>query len=797
MPTKQLNEPYILDNFSSKDSKIKSNAIINGQDGYINKSLSQLSTLKAWAGDNTELIIGEFGLPQDRGVAETQLWKNFAKTILTAAEIDNIPVMYWASSHAFDNGAGGAYNLSIYDKFTTPGIWNSRGTYNELENHLTKSPKSGINYAYLEFGSTVIDPTLEDISYFAQKGIKNFRVPFNLSLLFDWSVATGFKIGGNLYLAKIELLLNLCQKCGITVMLDVHEYAKFGGDVTKNMVTGNRSQWTSFYTLFLQSKIRDAKGQTTLVMNHPALVSFNIMNEPAGVSPTIWETESQYYVDTLRDIGFTKEIVVALGDYSSLRNVYQLHAKPWIIDKKGGRITYDAHFYCDALVKNSGNEDGNNGYSGTYTNNYGGVTTGVSGATYAVNVNLPYSEYLAEAERNNIYAQISSDNNVSWNNYDVIQGGYSNTVASSTAKLHGTQGTDSFGSISLPLTVPATLTKAIIIITTEDNTGLPAVNPVQINGTPATLLSRVLTGSLKTYVYAFDNLPATPTLTVAGSPAYNVQVSYWSGLALNADILALNNINYAKRESGSYSNLAIGTQSKGSISLIVTSTQSAALQNIKTTGVYSENQLNLIGYRPNNSFVYSPEIYSEYRQNGDEDWFTAAKKWDTSCTCRQLAIEIPTLASNIVGAGSLVKKTPIQLATTGQLLDTRTFGLSQSTAIIGSYFLNNSQGTEFVNIPSGKIAKLNKVTFNVNSTTGTSPASTITIRKKTGATITDIATIAVPINTPATAGVAISGTIITAGSADVLTDNDQLFINVSGGSLVNLDFTVTASILIT
>jgi len=128
--------------------------------------------------------------------------------------------------------------------------------------------------------------------------------------------------------------------------------------------------------------------------------------------------------------------------------------------------------------------------------------------------------------------------------------------------------------------------------------------------------------------------------------------------------------------------------------------------------------------------------------------------------------------------------------------DIRSFKFSSGTGTIATHFADNNEDTEFVTLITGDVATVSKVTLNINATTGVNTASTITLRKKTGATIVDFATITVPANATITNGVAIAGTVITAASANILTDNDQLLVNISGGSLTALDFTINTLITI-
>lgn len=128
--------------------------------------------------------------------------------------------------------------------------------------------------------------------------------------------------------------------------------------------------------------------------------------------------------------------------------------------------------------------------------------------------------------------------------------------------------------------------------------------------------------------------------------------------------------------------------------------------------------------------------------------------------------------------------------------DVRGFNFSTGTGTIATHFADNNEDTEFVMLLADDVASVAKVSLNINATTGVNTAATITLSKKTGVTVTPFATIAVPANATVTNGVAIAGTIITAANANVLTDNDQLLVVISGGSLTALDFSINTLIRI-
>lgn len=122
---------------------------------------------------------------------------------------------------------------------------------------------------------------------------------------------------------------------------------------------------------------------------------------------------------------------------------------------------------------------------------------------------------------------------------------------------------------------------------------------------------------------------------------------------------------------------------------------------------------------------------------------------------------------------------------------TEQFGFVTGTATVGDHFIDNVEGTYYLQIPfSYSTGRLETATLYINS--GQFPATATTVklvRKPLGsATLTDIASFAVPASENG-AGGAIFNTI---GSLN-LNQNDKLFVNISQ-NCPDVDFTIGANI---
>lgn len=378
MPVKKIqsNAPTTLPIISKDQQKIDFS--IRNADAYQARVISDLKRFRKWAGKDAKLILGETGLPNNEAIKSSE-WSKMLDTVLTTARSENISFFYWGLFHKNNN-----YNLNPYN-------WNSNkyeDTYlsSSLEKHLDAN-FSGINYAYLEFDDPYIVETIniEHIQFLKSKGVKNIRLPIRLDYIYEFGSSTpkttlNLGLTGQGHIDEITKFLNLCYESGIQVLVEVHNYSEYGkGIVANRLGPSTRVNWHKAYTALLTAPIKWNDGSFIKLMDHSALVMFGLMNEPNfTVGETAgWEIESQTLVDLLRNnIKFKKDIVVNIGGYSSLLNLFGDHPNGTWINDPLSKTWYDGHQYFDYTNSPFPNQGIYNG--STYTGELAQATSIVS-----------------------------------------------------------------------------------------------------------------------------------------------------------------------------------------------------------------------------------------------------------------------------------------------------------------------------------------------------------------------------------------------------------------------------------
>ncbi|MBN8959443.1 MAG: cellulase family glycosylhydrolase [Rhizobiales bacterium] len=127
----------------------------------------------------------------------------------------------------------------------------------------------GMNLAGAEFGNgsrygyDYIYPTAEELDYFKAEGMDLIRLPFR------WERVQP-ALGGELNpeeVGRIVTFLNEAQARGIHVVLDVHNYGRYNGQVIGSDIVPV-SAFGDFWSK-LSSALKD----------HPAIYGFGLMNE--------------------------------------------------------------------------------------------------------------------------------------------------------------------------------------------------------------------------------------------------------------------------------------------------------------------------------------------------------------------------------------------------------------------------------------------------------------------------------------------------------------------------------------
>jgi Cellulase (glycosyl hydrolase family 5) len=621
MPVKKQPNKFQSDYFYTypNSSPLVSSTMLYKKDQYIGRCLKILTKCKAWAGAEAKIIMGEMALPAHRTGIEARQWQHALDCLYAVCQAENIPVFYWSSGHGWGDGTPGrpVYFLAPFYKSLTG--WEKTYHSPTIYKYGTGTG-NGVNYGWIDYNQDLPASVL-DMAFHKQQNIHYIRFQIENQNFANWP-DTGVLIpSSKIYIDKVFKTLNACQQVGMKVMIDPHDYAKWGKDGDIVIGPTNRTKFHDFYRLLLNLEREDNNGTLVKLKDHPAVFMIDVVNEPCdysdplGIKPSEklvnWELESQLLVDVIRSEGFNREIAVPLMGYCGVEGAEKQHPNgPWIKDIYDGKIWYDMHQYF----------------------------------AFEGGDLLSYDGNLQNAQ---------NDPALAGNDW----GYYSNNKAISSAKLMGSKGLVVLGNGSQnSFNVPAGTTKTTIVVSAQDQVFLlPANNPIKINGQIPVLLAKIETSYHSLYVYEFDNLPVgNNNITVLSSnqSVENcIQFQFWSGLKLGASVtknVVISSDGYGKSNPhGGVSKF------EGSVSLLVTSLQGGYVQNVRD-GVYLDSVIKEIAYTNHPNNVHSPSIYTKYRQNSDRSVFTSNNYWDKEVNVRMLSVEFQTDDYKILPPNSVV-----------------------------------------------------------------------------------------------------------------------------------------------
>lgn len=340
-----------------------------------------------------------------------------------------------------------------------------------------------------------------------------------------------------------------------------------------------------------------------------------------------------------------------------------------------------------------------------------------------------------------------------------------------------------------------------VVLVNQQNIAFTVVDAnnvlVEIGSIPVTgFKMKVCGGAMVTYTAA-NGGTATVVNNTLTSTSTTEALSANQGKVLNDTILSTNTAQDTIIASKLTANTQITGATKTKITYdskgLVTSGADATATDILTTPITASPTS--IALTSTNQQATNAELATAIKNiNAGADVIIPAAYPD-------LTTQITATANNTITQNSTTKDVVIKdtvgdtiTILSSKRLDLRKFIFSTGSATLATHFADNNEDTEFVTLLTGETATVKKVTLNINLTTGTNTASTIVLKKKTGATIVDYATITVPANATVTNGVAIAGTIITTAGANILADNDQLLVTITAGSLTAVDFTINTLI---
>ena len=197
----------------------------------------------------------------------------------------------------------------------------------------------GLNVAGAEFTSSAL-PGKEGTHYFfppkqyfdrwAEKGITSVRFPIKWERLQP-------KLKGKfdeVYAGHIDAMLDQAEHNYIDILLDVHNYARYRGDVigTKNVPV------EAFEDLL--SRIAQRWG------GHPALYAYDIMNEPYGADDK-WPAAAQAGINGVRKHDTQKPIFIEGTSWSSAARWPKYGDALLELKDPSDNLVFSAHVYLD------------------------------------------------------------------------------------------------------------------------------------------------------------------------------------------------------------------------------------------------------------------------------------------------------------------------------------------------------------------------------------------------------------------------------------------------------------------
>jgi endoglucanase len=197
------------------------------------------------------------------------------------------------------------------------------------------------NIVYITDGGSYW-PKNADINYYASKGMNVIRVPFlwqRIQPTLGASFATA-------YAASLDSVVAYATGKGVWVVLDVHNYARYGSKQIGAGVTN--AQFADLWTKLANRYKANSK------------VIFGLMNEPNNISSIIWRDAAQVAVTAIRATGATNYILLPgngfsgawswfLGFYDKGAVNAQSNAQlmPSVTDSLN-KMIYEVHQYFDS-----------------------------------------------------------------------------------------------------------------------------------------------------------------------------------------------------------------------------------------------------------------------------------------------------------------------------------------------------------------------------------------------------------------------------------------------------------------
>lgn len=198
------------------------------------------------------------------------------------------------------------------------------------------------------YGTNYIYPNTQEFDYFYAKGLNLIRLPFK------WErVQTSLNAALNTNeMLRIDTVIGYAHARGMKVILDMHNYARYNGNVIGTTAVPN----SAFQDVW--RRIADRYKDET------AIYGYGIMNEPHGTDG-LWPAAAQAGADGIREVDSTHWIIVG-GDGWSSSSGWVANNPDLDVQDTADRVMYEAHCYFDS--DSSGTYDATYDVEGAYPN---------------------------------------------------------------------------------------------------------------------------------------------------------------------------------------------------------------------------------------------------------------------------------------------------------------------------------------------------------------------------------------------------------------------------------------------
>lgn len=175
----------------------------------------------------------------------------------------------------------------------------------------------------------MVFPTAAQIAYYKGVGMNAIRLPLaweDLQPQLNGELDTRF-------IDHTVAFLDLAQAQGMKVMIDLHNYARYRGQLI-----GIEAVPVAAFT-DLWTRVAGELGK------HPAIFAYGLMNEPHNTNG-LWHTVAQAGVDGIRAVDKNRPIYVDGDGWSGTQNWPVDNPQPFVSDPSD-KIVYEAHVYFD------------------------------------------------------------------------------------------------------------------------------------------------------------------------------------------------------------------------------------------------------------------------------------------------------------------------------------------------------------------------------------------------------------------------------------------------------------------